>query len=152
MVTANARHAATSVVGESDPENLTVPVRYEIDGDAGLVRVEFSAAVTATEILGFYAAIAAEPAARGLPILADARSVTTVPPFTQLRAIASVPSGMPPHLRPLRVAVVVSGACLFGIARQFGAMVESAGQLVVPFYDPIEAEQSLLIPATVGSQ
>jgi len=129
-----------------------VPVRYEIDGDAGLVRVELWAAITAAELVAYYATLDADIAARGLPVLADGRTVTAVPPFAQLSAIATARPPVPDHLRPLRVAIIVSSAWAFGIARQFGAMVERAGLVVVPFYDPIEAEQSLLIPATVGPQ
>jgi hypothetical protein len=129
-----------------------VPVRYEIDGDAGLVRVELSATVTTAELLASYAALGREPAARGLAVLADGRAVTSVPAFAQLKSLASMRLRVPAHLGPLRVAVVVGSVCLFGIARQFGAMVERVGLIVVPFYDPVEAEQSLLVPAGVGSQ
>ena len=129
-----------------------MPVRYEIDGDAGLVRVELSATLTTAEIVAYYAALGRDPAARGLPVLADGRTVTSVPAFAQLKSLASMRPHVPAHLRPLRVAVVVSGVWLFGIARQFGALVERVGLVVVPFYDLAEAEQSLDIPAIVGSQ
>jgi hypothetical protein len=117
-----------------------VPVRHEIDVQAGRILVHLSGAVTAAEILAYYAELAADPALRpGLTILADCREVTAVPSFPEMSMVANAQSRTPANLTPRRAAVVVSAAWLFGIVRQFGALAERSGNRVMPFYDVSEA-------------
>jgi hypothetical protein len=121
-----------------------VAIRYEIDSAAGLVRVTVSGDVTSAEIFDYYAAVAADPALRpGLSIFADCRAVTSVPPFAELSVAANVQARAPADLRPSRAAVLVSSGWLFGIVRQFAALAERGGILVVPFYDRDDAQQWL---------
>ncbi len=121
-----------------------MPVRHEIDACAGLVVVYLTGPVTAGEILGNYAAIAADPALRpGLGVLADCREVTGVPSFGELAAVANARPHAPTATRPTHGAVVVSSAWLFGIVRQFAALAEPNGIHVMPFYDLGEAKQWL---------
>ena len=121
-----------------------MPVRYEIDSAAGLVRVTLSGDVTSDEIFDYYAAVAADPALRpGLSIFADCRSVTSVPPFPELNAVANAQARAPADVRPRRAAVLVSSSWLFGIIRQFAALAEGGGIQVVPFYNHDEAHQWL---------
>jgi hypothetical protein len=117
-----------------------VPVRYEIDAEAGLVLVHLSGLVTAAEILGYYAALAADPNVQpGLVVLADCRDVTSGPAFTELIGVANAKGLLPDHLRPTRAAVIVSKSWLFGIVRQFAALADRVGIRVMPFYDSDEA-------------
>lgn len=121
-----------------------MPVRHEIDACAGRIRVDVSGDVTAAEILGVYAAIAADPARRpDLGVLADCRCVRSVPTFSELGALASATPRAAPGVRPVRAAVVVSSPWLFGIARQFAALAEPSGVRVIPFYDGDEATEWL---------
>ena len=117
-----------------------MPVRYEIDADAGLVRVHLSGLVKAAEILAYYAALAVDPAVRPrLAVLADCREVTTGPSFTEMVAIANAKGMLPDDLRPTRAGVLVSKSWIFGIVRQFSALAERMGIRVMPFYDEHEA-------------
>jgi hypothetical protein len=117
-----------------------VPVRYEIDVDAGLVMVHLSGRVTGAEIFAYYAALAVDPAVQpGLAVLADCRDVTTGPSFTEMVAVANAKGLLPDDLRPTRAAVVVSKSWIFGIVRQFAALAERMGIRVIPFYDEHEA-------------
>jgi hypothetical protein len=117
-----------------------VPVRYEIDTDAGLVLVHLSGLVTAAEILAYYAALAADPKVQpGLAVLADCREVTSGPSFTDLIGVANAKGLLPDHLRPTRAGVIVSKSWLFGIVRQFSVLAERVGIRVMPFYDSDEA-------------
>ena len=120
--------------------SLTVPVRYEIDADAGLVVVHLSGLVTGAELFAYYAALAADPAVRpGLAVLADCRDVTTGPSFTEMVAIANAKGLLPDDLRPTRAAVLVSRSLIFGIVRQFAALADRVGIRVMPFYESEEA-------------
>ena len=117
-----------------------MPVRYEIDADAGLVLVHLSGLVTSAELFGYYAALAADPNVQpGLAVLADCRDVTSGPSFSELIGVANAKGLLPDHLRPTRAAVLVSKSWLFGIVRQFSALAERMGIRVMPFYDSDEA-------------
>jgi len=121
-----------------------VPVRHEIDVDAGRVVVHLSAAVSAGEILAFYDTLAGDPEMRpGLNVLADCRQVTAVPGFSEMSMVANAQPRISPHMRPTRAAVVVSAAWLYGIIRQFGALGERNGLRVLPFYDLDDAAEWL---------
>ena len=124
--------------------SLTVPVRHVIDAEAGHVMVEVSGDVTASEIFGTYAAIASDPALRpNLGVLADCRTVTSVPSFSELGTVACASAQAASAIRPTRAAVVVPTTWLFGIARQFAALAEMNGVRVVPFYAEADAKRWL---------
>jgi hypothetical protein len=117
-----------------------VPVRYEIDPDAGLVLVHLSGRVTGAEIFAYYASLAADPAiCPGLAVLADCRDVTAGPSFIEMVAVANAKGLLPDDLRPTRAAVIVSKTWIFGLVRQFAALTERMGIRVVPFGDETEA-------------
>jgi hypothetical protein len=121
-----------------------VPVHHEIDVAAGRIVVCLSGAVTAGEVLAYYAALAVDPALRpGLTVLADCREVTAVPSFPEMGMVVNAQSRTPPDLRPTRAAVVVAAAWLYGIIRQFSALAERGGIRVMPFYDIEEANRWL---------
>jgi len=121
-----------------------VPVRHEIDVNAGRVVVHLSGAITARDILAFYDKLAGDPAMQpGLTVLADCRQVTGVPGFSEMSMIANAQPRISPHMRPTRAAVVVTAAWLYGIIRQFGALGERNGLRVLPFYDLDEASEWL---------
>jgi hypothetical protein len=130
-----------------------VPVHHEIDADAGLIRVCLSGAVTAAEILAYYADLAADPALRpGLAVLADCRGVTGVPSFMEIGAVATAQARTPVTLRPTRAAVIVATGWLFGIVRQFGALAERTGVRVMPFYAEQDAKNWLVADAPMASE
>jgi hypothetical protein len=117
-----------------------VPVRYEIDVDAGLVMVHLSGRVTGAEIFAYYATLADDPSVcPGLAVLADCRHVATGPSFTEMVAVANAKGLLPDDLRPTRAAVLVSKSWIFGIVRQFSALTERMGIRVMPFYEEHEA-------------
>ena len=117
-----------------------MPVRYEIDVDAGLVMVYLSGRITAAEIFAYYGALAVDPGVRpGLAVLADCRDVTNGPSFTEMVAVANAKGLLPDDLRPTRAAVLVSKSLIFGIVRQFAALTERLGIRVMPFYETGEA-------------
>ena len=121
-----------------------MPVRHEIDVNAGRVVVHLSGGITAGEILAFYGKLADDPALQpGLTVFADCRQVTAVPGFPEMSMVANAQPRISPHMRPTRAAVVVEASWLYGIIRQFGALAERNGIRVVPFYDFDEAAEWL---------
>lgn len=121
-----------------------MPVCYEVDATAGLIRVHLAGAITLADIFGYYSALSTDPALRpNLGVLADCREVTAVPSFGELSVMATAESRTDPALRPTRGAAVVSSPWLFGIVRQFAALAEPSGAKVVPFYDMDGAERWL---------
>ena len=121
-----------------------MPVRHEIDVDAGLIKVYLSGAVTSAEILAYYARLAVDPLLRpGLAVLADCSGVDAVPSFAEISIVATGHAHTPSALRPTVAAVVVATPWLFGIVRQFGALVERTGVRVRPFYADDDARRWL---------
>ena len=150
LLTLALREAACRL-DHSPSRSLTVPVRHEIDVDAGLVLVELSGAVTAAEIFAHYAALAADPALRpSLAVLADARQVTSGPSFGELHVVAYARGRLPVALRPTRAAVLVNKGWLFGLARQFAALVDRVGIRVMPFFDVDEAHRWLAVDSELS--
>ena len=122
-----------------------MPIRYEIDADAGLIRVELSGKVPAAEIFDYYATLARDTSVRpGLSVLADCRWVTSGPSFIELYGLATAKGQLPPDLRPTRAAVIVNQGWLFGIVRQFAALADRGGIRVMPFVDADQARQWLV--------
>lgn len=135
-----------------ESRSLTVPVCHEVEGDAGLIVVRASGAVTGAQIFDYYAKLAIDRSLRpGLAVLADCRDVTRVPTFPELSVVAMAEPRTALELRPTHAAVVVSATWLFGIVRQFGALAERSGIQVVPFYDEVEARHWLAVVETVAS-
>jgi hypothetical protein len=129
-----------------------VPVHHEIDVDTGRIVVHLSGAVTAAEILAYYADLARDPLLRpGLVVLADCREVTAVPSFPEMSMVATAQSRTSPGMRPTFAAVVVSAPWLFGIVRQFAVLAERSGIHVMPFYELDEATHWLSIGSARAS-
>ena len=124
--------------------SLTVPVRHRIDATAGLILLDLSGSVTRAEILGYYLALLDDPDLRpGLAVFADCRRVTSSPSFIELHAVANAQAQLPRAVRPTRAAVLVNKGWLYGIVRQFAAMIERIGIRVMPFVNEAEALQWL---------
>jgi len=122
----------------------SVPIRYEIDAEAGLILVELSGTVPAAELFDYYATLAADTSlGPDLSVLADCRGVTSGPSFLELYGLATAKGRLPPHLRPTRAAVIVNQGWLFGIVRQFAALADRGGIRVMPFVEPDQARQWL---------
>jgi hypothetical protein len=111
---------------------------------SGLILVDLSGSVSRAELIGYYAALRDDPALRpGLVVFADCRRVTSGPSFLELHAVANAQALLPPGLRPTRAAVLVNKGWLFGIVRQFAAMIERLGIRVMPFVDEADARRWL---------
>ena len=124
--------------------SLTVPVRHRIDVTSGLILLDLSGSVTRAEMFAYYAALLADPDLRpGLAVLADCRRVTSSPSFIELHAVANAQAQLPQYVRPTRAAVLVNKGWLYGIIRQFAAMIERRGIRVMPFVDDDEARRWL---------
>jgi len=131
--------------------SLTVPVRHRIDATAGLILLDLSGSVSRAEILGYYVALLDDPDLRpGLAVFADCRRVTSSPSFIELHAVANAQAQLPRALRPTRAAVLVNKGWLYGIVRQFAAMIERLGIRVMPFVNEVEALQWLADGAARG--
>ena len=122
-----------------------MPVRHQIDVATGVIELELWGSVSRAEIVSYYSALASDPEIRaGLVVLADCRRVTSGPSFLDLHALANAKAQLPPGLRPTRAAVLVHRGWLYGIVRQFAAMIERLGIHVMPF-DTEEAARQWLV-------
>jgi hypothetical protein len=124
-----------------------VPIHYAIDVVRGLVRVEMTGAVGATDTLAFLERLGADPALRrAMPQLVDLRGVAAPPTAAESESVAQGFARLRHRFEGVRCAVVVHDPLAFGAIRQFAALAVRAAVEVRPFLDEREAERWLGLP------
>jgi hypothetical protein len=124
-----------------------LPVDYEFDSVARVVRVTARGAVAAAEIQACYEALALEPwMAPGLGFIVDTRLATSIPGLEQLRTAADASLRAATIIGNAHIAFVVPHAALFGVVRQFSSLTERSGADIRPFYSAADAEAWLQSP------
>jgi hypothetical protein len=118
-----------------------VPITYEVDPGAALIRVEASGDVLPRDIFQHLDRLAADPAiGPGVPALVDVRGITRVPTAAEFRtagqAYGAAGRG---RFASSRRAFLVDGMLMFGAVRQLAAAAEPFGVDVRPFLDEGEA-------------
>ena len=117
-----------------------MPIRFDYDEAADIVRCESTGVITVSEMLAYFTALARAPWLRpGMRFLADARAVRDMPRGDDLRAVATAAVDAARHRGSARVAIVVPGPALYGVVRQLDAMSAVSGATIQPFYDADEA-------------
>ena len=124
-----------------------MPIHYAIDVVRGIVRVEMTGAVGATDTLAFLEQLGADPALRrGMPQLLDLRGVAAPPTAAESERVAQGFARLRHRFEGARCAVVVHDPLAFGAIRQFAALAVRAAVEVRPFLDEREAERWLGLP------
>jgi hypothetical protein len=118
-----------------------MPISYEIDPVAEIVRVRVVDEVTLAETLDVLHALGADPATPArLDMLADLRRTPGLPQTGQLRAIVRELGRLAPKLRWGACALVASSDSVYGVSRMFAVYAERAFEAVQVFRKLEEAE------------
>jgi hypothetical protein len=121
-----------------------MPITYEIDPAAGMIRLRFVDDVTLAETLEVLHALRADPATPArLDMLVDLRHTPGLPQSGQLRAIVGELGRVAPKLRWGACALVASSDSVYGVSRMFAVYAESAFERVQVFRGIEEAESWL---------
>lgn len=118
-----------------------MPISYEVDPTAGLIRVKASGDIHPREVFRHLDQLASDPAlGPGLGVLVDVREMTRAPTAEEFKVIApAYGAAGRGRFEGTRRAFVVSTPLMFGAARQFAVAAEPWGVEIRPFYHETDA-------------
>jgi hypothetical protein len=125
----------------AQPEELKVPISYEIDQARGLVLSTAGGILTDGDILSLKARLLADPRwSPGMRELADVRAIERLEVTTDgVRRMAGHDAAFAPAIGSYRLALVVPRDEVFGMARMYQMLTEPAVPYVGVFRDLAEA-------------
>jgi hypothetical protein len=122
-----------------------MPIVYELDPNAALIRTRCIGAVSVEDVLSHFDTLEADPRATGarLDVLLDLTELTTLPESGQLREAASR-IGRVEKLAFAAIAIVTASEALFGMLRMFEVFSERFFSATRVFRERAEADAWLL--------
>ena len=113
-----------------------MPLRYQIDSDAGMLLVVGEGTISQSERLAAMRGWLGDPGFRpGLNTLCDFSAATSTPTMTQLLEIVSIVERHSAALGKKKLAVVAPRPVTFGVARQFQTLADTGPLDVGVFKD-----------------
>jgi len=117
-----------------------VPVSYDIDKDARLIRTRCYGDVTLSEVLSHFRVLKDDPERPDrLDVLLDLSEMTSSPTADQIRSASDGPKAMQGLLRFGNCAIMASRDVIFGMARMWAVFVEPLFTEVRVFRSSTEA-------------
>ena len=121
-----------------------MPITFDIDPAAGLIRTIGSGHVTLGEVQEHFAGLAAAwPGDRRLDVLLDLSQCTSLPDFSQLRSVVAHVDASGGRNRFDRCAIVASRELLYGLLRVFEVMADRRFAAVRVFRTETDAAEWL---------
>lgn len=125
---------------------------YCIDA-SGLVRITVTGMVSAAEVTDFLETLGADAALRpAAPQLVDLRGMAQAASIADVELIAATYERMTTQFAGARCAMLVGTPVMFGVARQFGTLVERAHVEAAPFTNERDAWEWLGAERRPGSE
>ena len=113
-----------------------MPLRYQIDSDAGMLLVVGEGTISQSERLAAMRGWLGDPSFRpGLNTLCDFSAATSTPTMTELLEIVSIVERHSAALGKKKLAVVAPRPVTFGVARQFQTLADTGPLDVGVFKD-----------------
>lgn len=102
-----------------------MPVTYEIESEAGILRTRCRGQVTFEEAIGHFRALEGDDSLpRPVDALLDLTETQSLPETNQIRSVAVEVDRVRSHVQWGASAIVASGDALYGMTRMFHAFVE----------------------------
>jgi hypothetical protein len=121
-----------------------VPITYQVDRAAELIRTTCTGDVTLDEVIGHFLELEADPALpAGVDVLLDLSETMSVPESEQLKAVTSEVDHLQERVRWGACAIVASRDALFGMSRMFQVFTEGLFAASHVFRELAEAERWL---------
>ena len=106
--------------GDGIMDETPMPVIYEIDENAGLIRTRCVGELSFSEVTDHFRVLESDPRCReSLDVLLDLSGLTSLPTPDQLRAISAELGWIRPKVQFRCCAVVAPQEVLFGLSRMF---------------------------------
>lgn len=118
-----------------------MPISYQIDRTAALIRTRCYGHVTLHEVLGHFRDLRQESALpKRLDVFLDMHEVTSRPTAEEIRIASKEPGALQGTVTFGCCAIVVDRDALFGMARMWGILAEGSFVAVNVFRSTTEAE------------
>lgn len=118
-----------------------MPISYQIDRTAALIRTRCYGHVTVHEVLGHFRDLRQESALpKRLDVFLDLHEVTSRPTAEEIRIASKEPGALQGTVTFGCCAIVVDRDALFGMARMWGILAEGSFVAVNVFRSTTEAE------------
>lgn len=118
-----------------------MPISYQIDRTAVLIRTRCYGHVTLDEVLGHFRDLRQESALpKRLDVFLDLHEVTSLPTAEEIRIASKEPGALQGTVTFGWCAIVVDRDALFGMARMWGILAERSFAAVNVFRSTTEAE------------
>ena len=118
-----------------------MPISYQIDRTAALIRTRCYGHVTLNEVLGHFRDLRQESALpKRLDVFLDLHEVTSRPTAEEIRVSSKEPGALQGTVTFGWCAIVVDRDALFGMARMWGILAEGSFAAVNVFRSTAEAE------------
>ena len=118
-----------------------MPISYQIDRTAALIRTRCYGHVTLNEVLGHFRDLRQESALpKRLDVFLDLHEVTSRPTAEEIRIASQEPGALQGKVTFGWCAIVVDRDALFGMARMWGILAEGSFVAVNVFRSTTEAE------------
>lgn len=118
-----------------------MPISYQIDRTAALIRTRCYGHVTLHEVLGHFRDLRQESALpKRLDVFLDLHEVTSRPTAEEIRIASKEPGALQGTVTLGCCAIVVDRDALFGMARMWGILAEGSFVSVNVFRSTTEAE------------
>lgn len=118
-----------------------MPISYQIDRTAALIRTRCYGHVTLHEVLGHFRDLRQESALpKRLDVFLDLHEVTSRPTAEEIRIASKEPGSLQGTVTFGCCAIVVDRDALFGMARMWGILAEGSFVAVNVFRSTTEAE------------
>jgi hypothetical protein len=118
-----------------------MPITYQIDRTAALIRTRCSGDVSLDEVRNHFQALASDPDRPDrLDVFLDLREVTSSPSAEDIRKAGEIVASLPKTVRFGACAIVAQRDALYGMSRMFSVFVERFFSDIRTFRSALEAD------------
>jgi hypothetical protein len=118
-----------------------MPISYQIDGTAGLIRTRCWGEVVIDEVRSHFQTLVRDPNLTGRPdVFLDLREMNSLPTADEIREASEIIARLPATVRFGACAIIAQRDALYGMSRMFSVFAEQFFSAISAFRSAPEAE------------